>query len=273
MNKMNKIFVKKENRKDINTCFGFKLAKGGVHTSRTMMLDELTNLLSHADNSKMAKEDYLKLIKEENCLGKRSGKTRELSARHLVDLYSLNPDLTIFKALLYFWNRDKNSRPLLALLITIARDSVFRSTIPFIFSFSEGELISRDALEQYIDNLEPGRFSKATLKSTAQNINSTWTKSGHLTGHAKKIRSTPQATAGAVSYALFLSYLTGVRGQELFTSQYTKALDCSFEKAIEIAEEASRKGWIILKRVGSVIEIQFPNLLTPEEMEWICEQN
>lgn len=237
------------------------------------MLDELINLLSYVQKIKPTREEYLKAILEDNCLGKRSGRTRSLSVRHLVSLYALDPDITLFKALLYFWNRDKKSRPLLALLSTIARDSIFRSSISFVFSFSEGQIISREALEKYIDNLEPDRFSKVTLTSTAKNINSTWTKSGHLTGRVKKVRSTPQATAGAVAYALFLSYLTGERGEALFTTQYTKALDCSFEKAIELAEEASRKGWIVLKRVGTVIEVQFPNLLTPEEMEWIREQS
>lgn len=269
---MKRAVAKIKNKNDIYARFGFKLKKGGTHTSRTMMLDELTSLLSYTQHFKPTREEYLKAIMEDNCIGKRSGRTRSLSARHLTDLYALDPNITIFKALLYFWNRDKNSRPLLALLCTIARDTVFRSSIPFVFSFSEGRIVSREALEKYIDNFEPGRFSKATLKSTAQNINSTWTKSGHLTGRVKKVRSTPQPTAGAVSYALLLSYLTGHRGEALFTTQYTKALNCSFEKTIELAEEASRKGWMVLKRIGTVIEVQFPNLLTQEEMEWIREQ-
>lgn len=270
---MKQAVTKRKNENDINARFGFKTKKGATHTARTMMLDELKNLLSRAQETKPSREEYLKLILEDNCLGKRSGRTRSLSARHLVDLYALDPDITIFKALLYLWNRDKNGRPLLALLSAIVRDSILRSSIPFVLSFSEGQRISREALEAYLDDLEPGRFSRATLKSTAQNINSTWTQSGHLTGRVKKVRSIPQPTAGAVSYALLLSYLTGHRGETLFTTQYTKALDCSFEKAIELAEEASRKGWMVLKRIGTVIDVQFPKLLTPEEMEWIHEQS
>ncbi len=52
-----------------------------------------------------------------------------------------------------------------------------------------------------------------------------------------------------------------------------KLLDCSFDKAIERAEEASRRGWIIFKRIGDVMEVQFPNLITAEEMEWVREQS
>ena len=253
--------------------FGFNSAKGGVHTSRTMMLEELGLLLSIIDSTEAEKADYLRAITDENCLGKRSGKTRILTSRHLVDLYSLDPSNILFRALLFFWNRDTAGQPLLALLCTYARDPIFRSSAPFILNAHEGVTIVREALEEFIDGIEPGRFSKATLKSTAQNINSTWTKSGHLKGRARKVRARANPTAGSVSYALLLGYLTGARGQSLFQTDYTKLLDCSFDKAIEFAEEASRKGWIIFKRVGSVIEVLFPNLINQAEMERLREQS
>lgn len=253
--------------------FGFSFERGGAHTSRTMMLEELGALLTYVDRPEADKSDYLQAINDENCLGKRSGKTRTLTYRHLVDLYSLDRTNVLFRALLYFWNRDIDGQPLLALLCTYARDSIFRSTAPFILKFPESATITRESLEEFIDAQEPGRFSKATLKSTAQNINSTWTKSGHLYGRVRKVRSRANPTAGSVSYALLLGYLTGVRGQSLFQTEYTKLLDCTFDKAIELAEEASRKGWIVFKRVGDVIDVLFPNLINQEEMEWLREQS
>lgn len=255
------------------TQFGFSFERGGAHTSRTMMLDELRALLSYVDRPNPDKTDYLRAIENANCLGKRSGKTRILTYRHLVDLYSLDRTDIVFRSLLYFWNRDFEGQPLLAVLCTFARDSVFRLTAPFILRFSEGAKITRESLEEFIDAQEPGRFSKATLKSTAQNINSTWTKSGHLQGRARKVRSRAKPTPGSVSYALLLGYLAGARGQTLFQTEYAKLLDCSFDKAIELAEEASRKGWIVFKRVGDVIEVLFPNLLNQDEMECIREQS
>jgi hypothetical protein len=111
------------------------------------------------------------------------------------------------------------------------------------------------------------------LKSTAQNINSTWTKSGHLRGRAKKIRSRAKATPGAAAYALLQGYLSGLRGESLFSSEYAKLLDCPVDRTMELAETASRRGWIVFKRVGSVIEVLFPNLITAQETEWIREQN
>jgi hypothetical protein len=237
-----------------------------------MMLEELGALLTYVDRPEAEKSDYLQAIIDENCLGKRSDKTRTLTYRHLVDLYSLDRTNVLFRALLYFWNRDIDGRPLLALLCTFARDPIFRSTAPFILRFPEGSGIAREAMEEFIDTQEPGRFSKATLKSTAQNINATWTKSGHLRGRVRKVRARAHPTAGSVSYALFLGYLAGARGQALFQTEYVKMLDCTQDKVIELAEEASGKGWIMFKRVGNIMEVLFPYLINEEEMEWLREQ-
>jgi hypothetical protein len=94
-----------------------------------------------------------------------------------------------------------------------------------------------------------------------------------LQGRVKKVRSQPKATPGSVSYALLLGYLNGIRGANLFKTEYAKLLNCSFEGSIELATEASGKGWIVLKRLGSVIEVLFPKLLSQQEMEWGREQS
>ena len=255
------------------TKFGFSFERGGVHIARTMMLSELRGLLSYVNKAEVGKNVYLSAINEDNCLGKRSVRTRLLTYRHLADLYSLDSADILFRTLLFFWNRDSSGQPLLASLCAYARDAVLRSTAQFILAQPTGTVVTRESLEHYIESREPGRFSAATLKSTAQNINSTWTQSGHLVGRVKKMRSSATPTAGSVSYALLLGYLSGFRGQSLFQTEYAKLLDCLFEQAIELAEEASRRGWIVFKRVGSVIEVLFPNLIRQEEMGWLCEQS
>ena len=256
-----------------SSLFGFRFDNGSAHTARTMMLEDLQLLLSYVSNQDSPKNDYLKAVTEDNCLGKRSVKTRTLTSRHLVYLYSLDPSTTIFQALRYFWDRDVDSQPLLALLCSYSRDSLLRISAPLIVQLTEGETIARVDMEEYINEKYPDRFSKATLKSTAQNLNSTWTKSGHLVGKTKKIRARAMATPGSVSYALFLGYLTGIRGESLFTTEYASLLDCSKAHLIELAEDASRRGWIVFKRIENVIEVQFYNLLTAQEREWILEQN
>ncbi len=260
-------------RKSSLVRLGFSYERGGVHTARTMMLVELRALLSYVDAPDATRADYLSAIQTANCLGKRSGKTRTLTFRHLADLYALDPSLLVFRALRFFWQRETDGQPMLASLCAYARDPLFRSTASFVLGCQEGAVISRDAMEDVIDAQEPGRFSPATLKSTAQNINSSWTQSGHLVGRASKVRIRSVSTPGAVSFALLLGYVSGLRGESLFKSDYTRMLDCSFEKMIELAEDASRRGWISLKRVGQVVEVLFPSLINAQEMEWVREQN
>lgn len=252
---------------------GFSFQRGGVHIARTMMLVELRALLRYVDKVDAAKTEYLEAVQSANCLGKRSGKTRTLTFRHLANLYALDPDVLVFRALRFFWQRDVDGQLLLAALCAYSRDPILRATAPFVLGFQEGATVTREAVEEFIDAQEPGRFSKATLKSTAQNINSSWTQSGHLAGRVRKVRARAVATPGAASFALLLGYVSGLRGESLLKSDYTRMLDCSFERMIELAEDASRRGWITLKRVGPVVEVLFPNLITAQEMEWLREQN
>jgi len=254
------------------TRFGFTFRRGSVHLARTIMLEDFGLLLSSVNNQAATKADYRRAIIEENCLGKRSGKTRELSVRHLVDLYGLDPTITLFRVLLYFWKRDVEGRPLLALLCAYSRDSLLQRSTPFILNASIGSVILREDMERYIEEAYPDRFSRVTLRSIAKNLNASWTKSGHLTGKVKKVRSQAHATTGSVSYALLLGYLIELRGEMLLTSEYTHLLDCSTDRVIELAEDASRRGWIVFKRLGNVVEILFPALLTEQEMEWVREQ-
>jgi hypothetical protein len=270
-------FTAKNIRNSLNNSYltklGFSFEKGGAHIARTMMLTELCSLLASVDAVDATKFAYQAAIEEDNCLAKRSTRTRRLSYRHLVDLYSLDTATVLFRALRYFWQRDQEGQPLLALLCAFARDAVLRDSAPLIAKAIRGAVVSREEMEEHIDRLDPGRFSEATLKSTAQNVNSTWTQSGHLSGRARKVRSQAQATPGSTAYALLLGYLTGTRGDSLFRTDYAKLLDCPFEKALDLAELASRKGWIQYKRIGDVIEVLFPNLLTKEELERLREQN
>jgi len=260
-------------QKGVVSHFGFSFERVSPHCSRTIMLDELNSLFERVSQSDAKKSDYYKAIVYENCLAKRSVKTRVLTFRHLVNLYALDSPVLLFRALRFFWQRDPDGRALHALLCAYARDSVLRSATEFIINTPEGATVTREALEKLIDDSESGRFSQATLKSTAQNINASFTKSGHLVGKARKVRSRARATAGSTAYALFLGYLCGVRGRELFETEFAKLLDCPFDRLLELTEEASRKGWIVSKRIGTVIEVLFPNLITKEELERLYEQN
>jgi len=238
-----------------------------------MMFNELILLFNSVINLNASKDEYFKAIITDNCLNKRSFKTRELSARHLIELYSLDVNYAVFRNLRYFWERDHEARPLLALLCAYTRDNILRIVTPYILGKeTENRLNSIDVAE-YIESKLPDRFSTITCKSIAQNINATFTQSGHLQGRTDKRRKKANATSASTAYALLLGYLSGTRGYLLFQTDYMKLLDCSFERAIGLAEVASKNGWINMKRIGDIIEITFLQLLTEKERKWLDEQN
>ncbi len=140
-------------RNNLLNRFGFRQSRGGVHLARTMMFEELRLLLSFIDDPQAEKPVYRRAVEEDNCLGKRSVKNRTLTARHLSDLYALDPHCALFRGLRYFWDRDVEGRPLMAVICAFARDSVFRSSAPFIQGFSRGSRVTREALAAFIDNL------------------------------------------------------------------------------------------------------------------------
>ena len=257
---------------NVPSLFGFSTDRGGAHLARTMMLSELSVLLEYVGQPVASKQEYRAAVVDANCLGKRSGRVRSLSFKYLADLYALDPAVTLFRALLYFWERDPPARPLLALLCAYARDPILYSSAPLVLSRGEGEAVTTADLEEELEAINPGRFSRSTLQSTVRNLRGTWTQSGHLAGKVDKRRTRPAVTPGCIGFALFLGYLQGARGDLLLRSDFMTLLDCPFDQAAELAETASRQGWIVFKRIGSVIEALFPRLLNEQEMELLREQ-
>jgi hypothetical protein len=223
------------------------------------MLKELSLLLNAVSLPNPTKEDYRKAIVDDNYLGKKSGITRELSASHLENLYTLDPEALIFKAMRFFWRRDIAGHPLLAFTCVYSRDYLINRISPFILKKTEGETVPQKTVMEMLEDQHHGMFSKATLESTARNVMSTFAQSGHLKGKLNRIRSYAKPTAGSVAYALLLGYVCGYRGESLFSSEFIKILDCSREKAVELTEAASRSGWLSFKHLDNIYDVSFPN--------------
>ena len=238
-----------------------------THLARTYMLDELQALLAYVADEEASLADYRAAIVDDNCLGKRSGRTRKLTAKHLTALYALDPAVPLFQALRYLWDRDPEGRPLLALICATARDPLLRESAALILDYALGAPVPRSDMEAFLAVTYPDRFKPTTLKSTAQNLLGTWTKAGHLQGKTNKTRSHPIATPGAVAYAVYVSYLTGARGQFLFSSPYAALLDLDRPQALDLAALAAQRGWMVLKHSGDVVEVRFPALFTPPPLE------
>jgi len=255
---------------ELRSRLGFRDGDRGTHSSRTLMLREL-ELLLEATPADAGIADYRRAIVEDNVLGKRTHTTREHTTRKLKALYGLDPAVPVFRALRRLWDVDAEGRPLLALLCGFARDPLLRMTADVVLDAEVGSQITPEDVEERLRREAPGRFSESSERSIARNVLSSWTQSGHLTGHLKKTRARASATPGSTAYALFLGYLEGRRAQRLFASTWARLLDAPTERLLDFARAASRRGWLDFRSVGSVIEVRFPDLLSPEEEELLHE--
>ncbi|MBN8764954.1 MAG: hypothetical protein ABT22_10735 [Thiobacillus sp. SCN 64-317] len=173
--------------------FGFRMGRNGAHASRTMMLEEIQTLLD-ALPANATKADYVAGVVDANLLGKGTAKARELTAKHLVELYGLDENLCLFRVFRRLWQQDAPAQPVLALTLALARDPLLRLSRPLMLAKRPGEPLDRREVEDVLDQAEPGRFSGASLKSFAQNINGSWTQAGFLHGRARKVRALPAVT-------------------------------------------------------------------------------
>jgi hypothetical protein len=257
-------------RDQVLTKLGFRFGANGPHAARTMMLDDLRVLFSHVPVDG-ARADYTRAILTENVLGKPTKKARELALRHLTTLYGLDTQLPLFRALRRLWQVDVAAQPVLALSAALARDPLLRGTQGFILSRQPGVLVTTENLAQCLAADHQDRFSPASLKSFAQNVNGSWTAAGYLNGRSRKTRSTPIVTPVNVVFCLFLGHLEGLSGQRLFTSTWMNLLPGSPGELELLANSAFHRGLLVFLNAGGVKEVRFPDYLTPEE-EKLCQE-
>jgi len=243
---------------------GFREGTTSVHTSRTMMLDELTLVLD-AVPANAHPDAYTAAVVESNVLGKPTQTTRKRTLQRLVELYALDPKCPLFRLLGHFWTTDATARPVFAYLVAAARDPVLRDMAPFVVAVPEGNPVTPDQVAKSLGEKFPKRFGPSTALATAQRLASSWGQAGFLAGKMKKKRVRLVVTPVAVTFALLLGYLTGLRGKMLLDSIWTRMLGRTPIEVADLAAEASRQGWVTYKSAGAVVEITFPGLLTPQE--------
>ncbi len=246
--------------------FGFRSGPRGTHTSRTMMLRELTDLLrALPPSARLA--DYQRVAVEDNVLGKRTIATRRLTIQRLAEVYGLDPSITLFRILRFLWDQDAAGQPLLALLCALARDPLLRATAEPVLQARVGTRMAAHDFIPCLLELTEGRLKPSSRDKVARNAASSWTQSGHLAGRATKTRSHPVATPACAVFALALGFLTRCRGRALLATLWTRVLDLRDAEVIRLAAEAARLGLLDLRHAGDVLEVRFPQLLTPVEIE------
>ncbi len=243
--------------------FGLKVGERGAHTSRTIMLAELSTLFSAVPPGG-GREDLRTLVVDQNVLGKRTGANRRLSFQRLSEMYGLDAQVPIYRVLRTLWS-DAASRPLLALLCAAARDPLLRLTTIVILNSRAADVVTKYEFEVALRAVASERLNESSIATVARNAASSWTQSGHLTGRVKKTRSRTTATPQTVAFALLLARIEGLHGAALFESDWVRLQDRSWQEVQLLAQRASSIGLIRYKAIGDVHEVHFDGLLTREE--------
>lgn len=250
---------------------GFRSGKKGVHNSRTLSFNDLSTLLAQVP-ADATNEDYRAAIREDNVLGKNTASTRKYVGQRLTQLYGLDHQITIFRVFRTYWALADRGRSVLALLLALARDPLLRLTAPAILDLDHGEELNKKVLRSLLRAETGDRFNETSIKKIAQMTASSWTQAGHLEGRYTKRRSQPVCTPATVAYALLLGYISGSRSTMLFDTLWTHVLDIAEYELHELTREASRRGLLTYRNAAGVIEVDFTNILTREEVERAHEQ-
>ena len=161
----------------------------------------------------------------------------------------------------------------MALLSSLARDPLLRSSAPSVLDLQNKELFNRDVMKEAIATFARDRLNDSTLDKVVRNAASSWTQSGHLEGRTFKKRAFVRPTKGSVALAILLGYLQGIRGPNILQTIWCNILDASSYDLARAASTASMAGLMQFKHAGTVLEAGFPELLTAQEKGAIYESD
>lgn len=228
-----------------------------IHTARTLMIAELSQILDHAGYDQM----YALAI-ENNVTGKRTQANRQRSYIALKKLYRFDPTHLPFAALVYFWSiTEPTSRPLLVFQYALGHDYLLSESLPLVAQATIGSTLSVARFDANLSTQHPNLFTPITQYSISKNLASSYKQAGYLTGKVKVFRIPIKPTLPVVIMAFLMAYLNGDRGEFLFQSQWVKALEQDTENLHKFLILGSQKGWLTYQRAGLVISISFDSLL------------
>jgi hypothetical protein len=224
-----------------------------------MMFEELRQVLA-AVPPQATRAEYAAAIIEGNCLAKPTGSTRRLTNQRLGELYGLDPALPAFRVLRRLWEIGADGRPLLALLVAIARDPLLAATAPAIIALPVDAEFQRDAMKAALRAAVGDRLNDSTLDKVCRNAASTWAQSGHLQGRTFKRRRGVSPSPASAALAIYLANAAGFRGAEIFSCGWLKLLDCEPHRARDLAVEAKRLGLLDLRMSGDIVDLSLARL-------------
>jgi len=229
-----------------------------VHAGRTIMFAELSKLMDFSSGT----GTNFELLFNENVIAKQTQVNKKETTKYLKRLYLFDQKDPAFKMFYYLWGLIPiQQKPLLSLLFAITRDTLLAESIDTVINITPGNRVSIHLLEECIEAKHPKKYSEKTLLSVAQNIASSWKQTGHITGKVKNIRTQVNPSYYHVTYALFLGYISGLRGDFLFNTKWTKVLDSTENEVRILTQEASVRDLLTFQFAGNINIINFKSLI------------
>lgn len=235
---------------------------GGATVSHTIEVPALQRLLGSLPRDARL-DEYRRAVLQENILAKATLGARHRTFGYLRQLYRLEPESLLFRALRDLWDDDPAGQPLLAGLCALARDPALRATGSVVLATEPGVGVVSSDLASAAEKAFPGSYNEATLAKIGRNTFSSWAQTGHLRAVARttKVRSRAICTPAAAAFALLLGHLQGIAGAAMFDTCWAKALDRPLAQLLEFAVAASRRGLIDFRHSGGVTQVGFSELL------------
>lgn len=225
-----------------------------AHTGRTLMFSELSHILDTTPND-CPIDEIKRLVYEENILQKTSISSRQKSFYYLALLYSLDIRKNVFPTLRFLWYEAPEERQLIALEAALANDHILRYSAQKVLNLDYSVLLPKEEMYEHIQTEYGKDYTEKMIESITRNVLSSWAQAGHLSGKIKKIRRKAVAGPASLTYALYLGQLTGLQGPSLFDTVFVRALDATDTEIQAYLHAAMKKGWLIYRSAGGMIEL------------------
>ena len=228
-----------------------------LHTSRTMMYAELEKVMAYSLDG----NNFLESLGH-NVTGKKSNSGVEKTANYLKRLYGFDSQYPPFAAFMYFWKMSEpNEKPLIAFLYAVNQDNLLAESVQVLQNVKLGTKVAVEHFEEIVEKYHPNQYAANTLRSTAQNLASSWKQAGFIEGKVKNIRIQPEITYRIACFAFLLAYLNGDRGDFIWNNIGVNALCLQESKLRALAIECAKNDLMQYQYAGSVTAINFTNLL------------
>ncbi len=241
---------------------GFVFEPAAIHNKRSISIPDVA-LLFQLTTPALTYKKIRQLVVEDNILAKHTHSARQGILRSLREFYGLDPNLVLYRSLRFFWQYADHDQPLLALLCAAARDPILLQSSNIILPWPKNTSLPKTTLEKYLHGKHLQIYSPNLQARMVRNIMASWKQAGHLTGHRSKIRTQAIPGPASTAYAFYLGYLSGLRGNRLFESQWIQFLDASTAQIHNYAFAAAKRGWLQYRHAGGIVDISFPISLQP----------